>query len=170
MEFRHPTTSECQLLSNWYLSYLGQRVSVHHLQDLLSVESEILLVAVSGSRIEGFLHATWSGGPYELLGLIVRESSRRRGLGRRALRECAKGTSRRGVDCAPGRGLKMATIAECPQRCCSWLPLAASPEPSSRSESELGSSEGSSEYSVALCSSSGRSATRTRVVSPSDPA
>lgn len=82
MEFRRPTTSECQLLSNWYLSYLGQRVSVHRLQDLLSVESEILLVAASGSRIEGFLHATWSGGPYELLGLIVRESSRRRGLGR----------------------------------------------------------------------------------------
>ena len=82
MEFRRPTKHECQLLSNWYLSYLGQRIPVHRLQERLSVESEIILVAVSGECIEGFLHATWSGGPYELLGLVVLESSRRKGLGR----------------------------------------------------------------------------------------
>ena len=82
MELRCPTASECRLLSNWYMSYLGQQMPEHRLQHLLSVESEIILVAVSRNQIEGFLHATWSGGPYELLGLVVSESSRRRGVGR----------------------------------------------------------------------------------------
>ena len=36
----------------------------------------------NGDMLCGFLHAVWSGGPYELIALVVEPRQRRRGLSR----------------------------------------------------------------------------------------
>ncbi len=81
MHVRSPIESELSIISSWYAVHLGQVVSAADLSMTLGSEKEILWVVEKEGAICAFLHVTWSGGPYELLALVVDSGHRRTGLG-----------------------------------------------------------------------------------------
>ncbi len=47
----------------------------------MTSSKDLVLVAVTNGVHSGFVHAIWSGGPYELLGICVEADFRRLGIG-----------------------------------------------------------------------------------------
>ncbi len=78
--YRCPTPQELNSISKWYSESLEQKVSVSALQRSLNEARDHLIVAVQGMVVCGFAHTVWSGGPSELLGLVVAKSHRRLGV------------------------------------------------------------------------------------------
>ena len=82
MEIRAPKLTEIQTIIEWYASHLQQRVSSKQLLESLKASQDVLWVAANGDMLCGFLHAVWSGGPYELIALVVEPRQRRQGIAR----------------------------------------------------------------------------------------
>lgn len=85
MHIRAPTLAELPLLSHWYAVHLGQGTDVTHLKAAVASSRDILQVAVEDQEVCGFFHAVWSGGPFELLALVVAPHRRNQGVGRLCL-------------------------------------------------------------------------------------
>ena len=81
MHVRPPLDSELFTLTSWYSLHLNQTVSTAELSVSLASEKDILWVVETGGIVCGFLHIIWSGGPYELLALVVDSGFRGRGIG-----------------------------------------------------------------------------------------
>ena len=81
MHVRSASASELTIISRWYLVHLGQTMTTADLSAVLGSEKDILWVVERAGSVCAFLHAVWSGGPYELLGLVVDSGQRRKGIG-----------------------------------------------------------------------------------------
>ena len=81
MRVRPPIELELSTLAHWYSIHLGQAVSTADLSASLASEKNILWVVEREGTVCAFLHVIWSGGPYELLALVVDSEHRRRGIG-----------------------------------------------------------------------------------------
>ncbi|MGB0646307.1 MAG: GNAT family N-acetyltransferase [Bradymonadia bacterium] len=80
IELQHATPIELNLIQELYRIHLGQTVDIDWLVQSCSSTRDILYVLYLDGVLGGFVHAVWSGGPYELLGICVRPDLRRRGL------------------------------------------------------------------------------------------
>jgi ribosomal-protein-alanine acetyltransferase len=85
IEVRVPSQSELAFIKSSYQVYLDQSVTLQALLASLNSRKDRLYVALSDDEPCGFIHAVWSGGPYELMGICVQGAYRRRGIGRRLL-------------------------------------------------------------------------------------
>ena len=79
--------TDVPLIARWYARFLEQTASTVELSHAIERDRERLVVAVEGDRLCGFAHAVWSGGPFELLGLVVHPSYRRQGVGLTLMRD-----------------------------------------------------------------------------------
>ena len=79
--------TDVPLIAQWYAHSLEQTVSTVELHQAIERDRALLVVAVEGDRLCGFAHAVWSGGPFELLGLVVHPSYQRQGVGLTLMRD-----------------------------------------------------------------------------------
>ena len=87
MRTRIPNASELCILKEWYLRDLGQKRTIEELKAAVASHRDVLRVVTVANEVHGFVHAVWSGGPYELLALVVAPEKRGHGLGTFCIRD-----------------------------------------------------------------------------------
>jgi len=97
IELRRATYEDLTTIQALYRLHLGQMVDKDWLRKSSSSSENILCVFQVDEVLADFIHAVWSGGPYELFGICVRPELRRRGLADAGMKQLLSELSARKV-------------------------------------------------------------------------